>query len=150
MLKALWLEHQRFLLGTGGVLVVFLLANRMLSGYSEDAERDYRQCRELQKEIDGLHKQLKRTYWAEAVRVDRLGEQERNLAAQISMPSEPASRRYSTWLILAPASGSSVSRSRKPRMKRAYAYFDWPCTRGRWCTFASVTLNPAPAAITGM
>jgi hypothetical protein len=89
MLKTFWLEHQKFLLATGGVLVVFLLANRMLSGFAEEAARDYRHCRELQKQIDGLHKQLKRTYWAEAVRVERLGEQETTLAAQVAMPADP-------------------------------------------------------------
>ncbi|MEM7232183.1 MAG: hypothetical protein AAF517_08420, partial [Planctomycetota bacterium] len=88
MLKRIWLEHQKFILISGGVLLAFLICDSLISGLSESAEKTYHRCRKMQKQIDSLHKELKRTYWEELARVGALEEQEAALSKQVCMPAE--------------------------------------------------------------
>lgn len=88
MVRAFWINHQRFLLICGSGLVAFLLLNSFVTSFTEGAEKRYRACRDLQARIRRLHKGLATTYSAEVRRAEACAGHEESLAADVCLPPD--------------------------------------------------------------
>jgi hypothetical protein len=99
MLKSLWIDHQRFLLASGVVALLFLVGNSWVSGISEATDRRLGVCRELERQIVQIHKDLERTYHLEARRKATYEKEEALLALDLSLAEEPERKDSASLLI---------------------------------------------------
>jgi len=89
MLRSLWINHQKFLLISASVAVVFLALNSFISGLAEGADQTYRRCRSLGQNISRLHGELERTYWLERRRAEAYARAEAELREELALPLPP-------------------------------------------------------------
>ena len=83
MFKNLWLDNKKFLLVSGGGLLVFLVLNSFVSAYVAKADTTTRRARKLEQQVRQLHSELKNTYWSEQDKLVAYEEYEQKLAAAL-------------------------------------------------------------------
>jgi hypothetical protein len=85
-LKEFWLDNKKFLLAVGGALVVFFTIGDFAAGFVEDADLTRKKSGKERRELIGLHKDLRNSFWVEQAKVEHYEKQEAELKKALCMP----------------------------------------------------------------